>query len=136
MCLCYWHAAQFLASGQRVARFDRQAHLAHEIGTTESWAASLEKLHQDLQKQLMEFYEKKDSMLEKAAEKAGEIVDEAKSEAELVIRDLRKMRTEKHADIKEHELIEAKRRLENAAPEIPKSAAKLTTKKTKKNIFY
>lgn len=96
---------------------------------------SAEKLHQDLQKQLMEFYEKKDSMLEKAAEKAGEIVDEAKSEAELVIRDLRKMRTEKHADIKEHELIEAKRRLENAAPEIPKSAAKLTTKKTKKHTY-
>ncbi|MEH7332656.1 endonuclease MutS2 [Neobacillus drentensis] len=90
-----------------------------------------EKLHQDLQKQMMEFYEKKDSMLEKAAEKAGEIVEEAKSEADKVIRDLRKMRTEKHAEIKEHELIDAKRRLEGAAPEIKKSE-KLINKKTKK----
>jgi DNA mismatch repair protein MutS2 len=95
---------------------------------------SAEKLHQDLQKQLMEFYEKKDSMLEKAAEQAGEIVEEAKGEAEKVIRDLRKMRTEKHAEIKEHELIDAKRRLEQAAPELPKST-KLANKKVKTHTY-
>lgn len=93
-----------------------------------------EKLHKDLQQQMIEFYEKKDSMLEKAAEKAEVILEEAKREAEQVIRDLRKMRTEKHADIKEHELIEAKRRLEGAAPEIKKSD-KLINKKTKKYTF-
>ncbi|CAH2716136.1 Endonuclease MutS2 [Neobacillus rhizosphaerae] len=93
-----------------------------------------EKLHQDLQKQILEFYENKDSMMEKAAEKAEEIVEEAKNEAEMVIRDLRKMRTEKHAEIKEHELIDAKRRLEKAAPEIQKSA-KLANKKNKKHTY-
>lgn len=93
-----------------------------------------EKLHQDLQKQLIEYYDKKDTMMEKAAEKAADIVDEAKQEAEKVIRDLRKMRTEKHADIKEHELIDAKKRLEQAAPEIKKSN-KLANKKTKKHTF-
>ena len=93
-----------------------------------------EKLHQDLQKQLIEYYDKKDTMMEKAAEKAADIVDEAKQEAEKVIRDLRKMRTEKHADIKEHELIDAKKRLEQAAPEIKKSD-KLTNKKSKKHTF-
>ncbi|MDF2855042.1 MAG: recombination and strand exchange inhibitor protein [Neobacillus sp.] len=90
-----------------------------------------EKLHQDMQKQMQEFYENKDAMLEKAAENAEKIIDEAKSEAESVIRDLRKMRIEKHADIKEHELIDAKRRLEAATPEITKSA-KQTGKKSKK----
>ncbi|GHH97238.1 endonuclease MutS2 [Neobacillus kokaensis] len=93
-----------------------------------------EKLHKDLQNQMIEFYEKKDSMLEKAAEKAEEMVDEAKKEAEQVIRDLRKMRTEKHAEIKEHELIDAKRRLEKAAPEVTKSA-KLADKKNKKHKY-
>ncbi|PFO10206.1 endonuclease MutS2 [Bacillus sp. AFS076308] len=93
-----------------------------------------EKLHQDLQSQMIEFYDRKDTMLEKAAEKAADIVDEAKQEAEKVIRDLRKMRTEKHAEIKEHELIDAKKRLEQAAPEIKKSA-KLTNTKTKKHTF-
>lgn len=93
-----------------------------------------EKLHQDLQKQMMEFYDKKDSMLEKAAEKAADIVDEAKHEAEQVIRDLRKMRTEKHAEIKEHELIDAKKRLESATPEIKKST-KPSNKKTKQHVL-
>jgi len=83
---------------------------------------------------MIEFYDKKDTMLEKAAEKAADIVDEAKQEAEKVIRDLRKMRTEKHAEIKEHELIDAKKRLEQAAPEIKKSA-KLTNTKSKKHTF-
>lgn len=73
-------------------------------------------------------------MLEKAREQAESLVDEAKKEADKVIRDLRKMRTEKHAEIKEHELIEAKRRLEEAAPEIKKTE-KQNGKKTKTHTF-
>jgi DNA mismatch repair protein MutS2 len=110
----------------------RLAEIEHQ--EARDYLKSAEMLHQDLQKQMMEFYEKKDAMLEKAAEKAADLVDEAKQEAEQVIRDLRKMRTEKHAEIKEHELIDARRRLEEAAPEIPKSV-KLANKKTKKQVF-
>ncbi|WP_066258028.1 endonuclease MutS2 [Neobacillus drentensis] len=118
-----------------IASLEESKRLAEkEQEEARDYLKSAEKLHQDLQNQLMEFYEKKDSMIEKAAEKAGEIVEEAKSEADKVIRDLRKMRTEKHAEIKEHELIDAKRRLEGAAPEIPKSAA-LANKKVKKHTF-
>ncbi|MGG3560419.1 endonuclease MutS2 [Neobacillus rhizosphaerae] len=115
-----------LEESKRQAEIEQQE--AHD------YLKQAEMLHKDLQKELMEFYEQKDSMLEKAAEKAGEIVEDAKTEAEKVIRDLRKMRTEKHADIKEHELIDAKRRLEDAAPEIKKSA-KLTNKKSKTHTF-
>jgi DNA mismatch repair protein MutS2 len=93
-----------------------------------------EKLHQDLQKQMIEFYEQKDSMMEKAADKASELLDEAKGEAEKIIRDLRKMRIEKQAEVKEHELIDAKRRLEEAVPQVKKSAKHLNHK-TKKHIF-
>jgi DNA mismatch repair protein MutS2 len=107
----------------------RQAEIEHQ--EARDYLRQAEKLHQDMQKQMQEFYENKDSMLEKAAEKAEKIIDEAKSEAESVIRDLRKMRIEKHADIKEHELIDAKRRLEAATPEITKSA-KQTSKNSKK----
>jgi DNA mismatch repair protein MutS2 len=108
----------------------RQAEIEHD--EARDYLRQAEKLHQDMQKQMIEFYEKKDSMLEKAAEKAGEILEEAKSEAEKVIRDLRKMRIEKHADIKEHELIDAKRRLEAATPEIKKSSNQVK-QKTKKH---
>ncbi|WP_419955998.1 endonuclease MutS2 [Neobacillus niacini] len=110
----------------------RQAEIEHE--EARDYLRQAEKLHQDMQNQMIEFYQNKDAMLEKAAEQAGEILDEAKSEAEKVIRDLRKMRIEKHADIKEHELIDAKRRLEAATPEIKKSANQVN-KKTKKHTF-
>ncbi|WNS74528.1 endonuclease MutS2 [Bacillus sp. DTU_2020_1000418_1_SI_GHA_SEK_038] len=89
---------------------------------------SAEKLHKDLQKQMIEFYEQKDTLHEKAAEKAEAIIDQAKAEAEKVIRDLRKMRIEKAAEIKEHELIEAKRRLEEAAPKIKKPKKLIASK--------
>ncbi|WP_404355727.1 endonuclease MutS2 [Cytobacillus firmus] len=92
---------------------------------------SAEKLHKDLQKQMAEFYEQKDAMHEKAAEKAGDIVEKAKAEAEEIIRDLRKMRMEKHAEVKEHELIEAKKRLSDAAPQMSPAKNKLKPKNTK-----
>lgn len=82
---------------------------------------SAEKLHQDLQKQLIEYYEQKDELHEKAAEKAAVMIEKAKEEAEEIIRDLRKMRMEKAAEIKEHEIIEAKKRLEEATPKIKKT---------------
>ncbi|WP_066292628.1 endonuclease MutS2 [Bacillus sp. FJAT-29937] len=94
---------------------------------------SAEMLHKDLQKQMIEFYEQKDALHEKAAEKAEAIIDQAKAEAEKVIRDLRKMRIEKAAEIKEHELIEAKKRLEEAAPKIKKSKKQMTSKD--KHVF-
>ncbi|RSD27660.1 endonuclease MutS2 [Mesobacillus subterraneus] len=77
-----------------------------------------EHLHKDLQKQIAAYYEKKDEMAEKAKIKAASIVEKAKEEAEEIIRDLRKLRLEKGAEIKEHELIDAKRRLSEATPEL------------------
>ena len=54
------------------------------------------------------------------------IVENAKKEAEKIIHDLRKLRIEKQADVKEHELIDAKKRLEEAAP-APKKSPKVVT---------
>ncbi|MEN8701238.1 endonuclease MutS2 [Bacillus infantis] len=90
-------------------------------------------LHKDMQKQMMEYYEQKDEMQEKAAAKAADIVEKAKAEAEEIIRDLRKMRIEKHAEVKEHELIDARRKLEDAAPKVSKS--KKEARKSDKHDF-
>ena len=90
-----------------------------------------EKLHHDLQQQIVEYYNEKDSMLEKASEEAVTIVENAKKEAEKIIHDLRKLRIEKKADVKEHELIEAKKRLEEAAP-APKKSSKVVTSAQKR----
>lgn len=88
-----------------------------------------EKLHKDIQNQMIEFYDQKDSMLEKAQEKAAELVEKAKAEAEYIIKDLRKLRLEKNAEVKEHELIEARKRLEEATPKVKKSATSLKINK-------
>lgn len=81
---------------------------------------SAEKLHHDLQREMVAFYEQKDDEIEAAKEKAKEIVEKAKEEAEAVISELRNLRIQKHAEVKEHELIEARRKLDEATPTIKK----------------
>ncbi|PLT30222.1 endonuclease MutS2 [Peribacillus deserti] len=80
-----------------------------------------EKIHKDLQKQMAEYYSRKDELTEKAQREAVEVVNKAKAEAEEVMNDLRRLRLEKNAEVKEHELIDARKRLEEAAPLIKKS---------------
>ncbi|WP_042345446.1 endonuclease MutS2 [Bacillus massiliigorillae] len=86
---------------------------------------SAEKLHSDLQKELVQFYEEKDAEIEAAKVKAQKIVEKAKLEAEEVISELRDLRLHKLADVKEHELIEARKKLENAAPTLSKKVQPL-----------
>ncbi|RST76303.1 endonuclease MutS2 [Siminovitchia acidinfaciens] len=93
-----------------------------------------EKLHQELQKQMVEFYERKQEMYEKAEQKAAEVVEKARAESEEVISSLRKMRLESGAQVKEHELIEARRRLDTAVPELGKAPGKLKSSKQKRKL--
>ncbi|MED3653472.1 endonuclease MutS2 [Heyndrickxia sporothermodurans] len=88
-----------------------------------------EKLHKDLQKQMIEFYEQRDKMFEKAELKAAKVIEEAKEEAEEIIRSLRKMRLNNQAVIKEHELIEARKRLADAVPTLEKKSVKKSVNK-------
>lgn len=85
-----------------------------------------EQLKKDLAKQLAEYEQQKERLEEKAKEKARKIVDQARTEAEAVITDLRKMQLNQGSSVKEHELINAKKRLEEAMPQnrILKKAAK------------
>ncbi|WP_020060056.1 endonuclease MutS2 [Bacillus sp. 123MFChir2] len=79
-----------------------------------------EKLHKELQRQIIEFNEERDERLLKAQKEGEEKVELANKEAEEIIRELRQLRKAKLADIKDHELIEAKSRLAGAAPELVK----------------
>ncbi|AQU79013.1 endonuclease MutS2 [Planococcus faecalis] len=85
-----------------------------------------EQLKKELAKQLAEYEQQKERLEEKAKEKARKIVDQARAEAEAVITDLRKMQLNQGSPVKEHELIHAKKRLEEAMPQnrILKKAAK------------
>jgi len=106
---------------------EKEADEAHEL------LKSAEMLHKDLQKQMVAYYERKEELEEKAKEKATGIIEKAKAEAEEVIRDLRKLRLEKSAEVKEHELIDARRKLAEATPE--KTVKKASKAKVQKHQF-
>jgi DNA mismatch repair protein MutS2 len=105
-----------------------------ELAEAHDFLKQSETLHKDLQKQIIEFYEQQDTLFEKAELKAAKIVEKAKAESEEIIRDLRKMRLNNHAAIKEHELIEARKKLEQAVPSLEKSNVTKTAKKQRQLV--
>ncbi|WP_071395973.1 endonuclease MutS2 [Bacillus tuaregi] len=113
---------------------DSKREAEKELKEANELLRNAEMLQKDLQKQMVEYYEKKDSLYDKATDEAREIIERAKREAEGIIHDLRKMRHEKQAEIKEHELIDAQRKLNEAAPKERKSRT-LTAKQAKKHEY-
>lgn len=77
----------------------------------------MEQLRRKHEQELNKFEEQKEKLLEKAQIEAKAAVAKARKEAEEVIAELRKLALEESASIKEHKLIEAKRRLDEAVPE-------------------
>ncbi|MGP1909156.1 endonuclease MutS2 [Metabacillus sp. JX24] len=98
-----------------------------ELTEAEQLRKDAEDLHAELQKQILDFNEERDKLFEKAEKKAAEKVEAAQAEAESIIRELRRMQKEHRTGIKEHELIDAKKRLEDAVPEFEKSKKPVKT---------
>lgn len=92
-----------------------------------------EKLHRELSDELEKFSEEKEKVLQSAQDKAAESVKKAKIEAEQIITELRDMHKNNPA-IKDHELIDAKKRLENAEPQLVKNGKKTKPKLVKPNV--
>lgn len=89
---------------------EKDADKTHEV------LLETERLKRELEEQLAEFEQMKEKLEEKAKEKAKKIVEDAKRESESVISDLHALRMNLGANVKEHELIEARKRLEDATP--------------------
>ncbi|HEO8419955.1 endonuclease MutS2 [Niallia sp. FSL W8-0635] len=106
---------------------ESRRHAEREHEEAKDLLKQAEMLHRDLQKQVMEYYGKKETLQEKAKKEAKEIIEEAKKEAEAVIGDLRKLQLEKRAEIKEHELIDARKRLDDATPQIERKKQQAPT---------
>ncbi|MBF2656101.1 endonuclease MutS2 [Listeria seeligeri] len=79
-------------------------------------ARGADALLKDLQKEISNYYQQKDNLIEQASNKAATIVEKAEAEAEEIIHELRTMQLNGAAGIKEHELIDAKTRLGKAKP--------------------
>lgn len=88
----------------------------------------VEELRLKLDKQVERLEEERMKLLQKAKHDAEEIVKKARREADEVISELRKMAKEEQAGIKEHRLIEMKKRLEETIPEVKKSKMIKTNK--------
>ncbi|MHA6485304.1 endonuclease MutS2 [Paenibacillus sp. strain BS8-2] len=77
----------------------------------------MEALRAKHEEEQLRFEEQKEKLLLKAQEEARQTIAKAKREAEEIIADLRKLAMEEGASVKEHKLIEAKRKLDEAAPQ-------------------
>lgn len=118
-----------------IASLERSTRLAEkEEEEAKDLLKAAEKLHKDLQKAMIEFYNKKDELYEQARQEAKSIARNAEREAEEIIRTLRQMQLEKGAEIKEHELIEARKRLEGVLPEAKQDRHPPIKKKVKQDF--
>ena len=91
-------------------RSEKDADETHEI------LLETERLKKELEQELASFDQMKEKLEEKAKEKARKLVEDAKREAEAVISDLRALQLNAQASIKEHEFIDARKRLDDASP--------------------
>lgn len=100
-----------LEHARRQAEKDYEA--AHEI------LEQSEQIRRDLQAEWRKYEKHRDLLYEQAEEKAAKALQDAREEAELIIDEIRNMKT--NAGLKEHEWIEAKKMLEEAQPHLRKN---------------
>jgi len=102
-----------------------------ERKTAETLRREMEELRAHHEAERDKFEQQRDKLMIKAQEEAHDTIAKARKDAEQIIADLRKLAMEEGASVKEHKLIEARRKLDEAAPELrkpksgkPKNAAK------------
>jgi DNA mismatch repair protein MutS2 len=89
-----------------------------ERASAEQQRHEVELLRRELETQKSRFEEQRDKLLEKAEREAREAVVKARREADEIIGELRRLAIAEAGSVKEHKLIDAKRRLDQAAPEL------------------
>ncbi|UNK17440.1 endonuclease MutS2 [Paenibacillus sp. N3/727] len=107
-----------------IASLEENRHAAEtERMKAEVLRKEMEELRSRHNHELAKLEEQRDKWVEKARQDAKKIVDKARSEAEDIITDLRKLAQEEGASVKEHKLIAARKRLDEAEPEQKRKTA-------------
>ncbi|MEF2243474.1 MULTISPECIES: endonuclease MutS2 [unclassified Paenibacillus] len=88
----------------------------HERIEAEALRQEVQQLRSKHEEDKRRFEEQKEKLLVKAQEEAAQIVKKARRESEQIIAELRQLALEEGASVKEHKLIEAKRKLDEAEP--------------------
>lgn len=91
-----------------------------------------ERLHRELERAFAKLEEEKEKILQAAEDKAKASVTKAKAEAEAIIAELREIQ-KNNPQIKDHELIAAKKRLEEAQPHLVNKGEKTKVQPTPKD---
>lgn len=118
-----------------IASLEENRHAAEtERGKAEVLRKEMEELRSRHEQELAKLEEQRDKLVDKAREDAKKIVDKARSEAEEIITDLRKLAQEEGASVKEHKLIAARKRLDEAEPEQKRKATGQRNNKAKRSI--
>ena len=99
---------------------ENQRRAEAERREVEQLRAELERERRELERELANLDEKKDRLYQQAEEEARTAVEKARKEAETIIAELRQIARAERAGIKEHKLIEARKRLEEASPTLRK----------------
>lgn len=116
-----------------IASLEENRHEAEvERGKAEALRKELEELKAQHNREIAKLEAQRDKLVDKAREDAKKIVDKARSEAEEIIADLRKLAMEEGASVKEHKLIAARKRLDEAEPEQKRKAAGQRPKEKRK----
>ncbi|MGG4340177.1 endonuclease MutS2 [Paenibacillus lautus] len=118
-----------------IASLEENRHTAEvEREKAEQVRKEMEELRLRHQHELQKLEEQKDKLVDKARTEARQIVDKARSEAEEIIADLRKIAQEEGASVKEHKLIAARKRLDDAEPLQGKKTAAQRSAKQQRSI--
>ncbi|WP_079530469.1 endonuclease MutS2 [Halobacillus hunanensis] len=97
-----------------------------DYNEAEETLTKAEELYRDLQTQWKQFEEKRERLYTKAETKAEKAVEKARQESEEIVHQLRQMKHQ--AEIKDHELIEARKALDETTPNLANK--KNTSKKS------
>lgn len=101
-----------------------------ERHTAERQRREVETLRAKLEAEQQRFAEQREKLFERAELEAQEAVAKARREADEIIAELRRIRREEALGVKDHQLSDAKRRLDQAVPEL---RSKKTPAKSAKN---
>lgn len=92
----------------------------------------MEQLRKKFEVEKLRFEEQKEKLMLKAEQDAKAAVAKARREADEVIQELRKLAMEEGASIKEHKLIEARKKLDEAEPELVQAKKRSVANKKQK----
>lgn len=106
-----------------------------ERNTAEELRREVEATKRKLEEERRKFDEQREKLLMKAEQDAANAVAKARKEAEEVIADLRRMALEERGSIKEHKLIEARRRMDLAAPQLTDKLKKTASSPKKAEVI-